>query len=253
MNEKLRDMVYGFAVGDALGVPFEFKKSGTFHCTGMVGYGTHGQPAGTWSDDTSMLLATCDSIRETGRIDPNDMRERFLKWLMEAEYTAVGEVFDIGTTTLWALRTGHGMNGLYDNGNGSLTRILPLAFVPHTEADVDAVSSITHAHRISCICCWALVEAANFIMKHGQVPDWTFDVVRTTGYVVDTLNAALYCLKNAHSYEETVILAVNLGGDTDTIAAISGGLAGILYGYDAIPTDWIGTLKNKKLIERCLF
>ena len=63
---SLRDCVYGQAVGDALGVPFEFRARGTFECTGMVGNGTHGQPAGTWSDDTSMMLAICDSYRELG-------------------------------------------------------------------------------------------------------------------------------------------------------------------------------------------
>ena len=253
MNEILRDMVYGFAVGDALGVPFEFYLGGTFHCTGMVGYGTWGQPPGTWSDDTSMLLATCDSIRETGRIDPKDMRKRFRRWVRHGEYTAGGEVFDIGSTTRRALWAGHGMKGIYDNGNGSLMRILPLAFVPHTKADIDAVSSITHAHKQSCLCCRTLVEMAKYMMDTGQIPDWRCAEVCPSGYVVDTLNAALYCLKNAHSYAETVLMAVNLGGDTDTIAAISGGLAGILYGYDAIPTEWIKTLKNKELIDVCLF
>ena len=75
-----RDCVYGQAVGDALGVPFEFRGRDTFECTGMVGFGTHGQPAGTWSDDTSMTLAICDSYRELGRIDTDDIRTRFLAW-----------------------------------------------------------------------------------------------------------------------------------------------------------------------------
>ena len=65
----IRDAMYGQAIGDALGVPYEFKPRGSFRCTGMTGYGTHDQPAGTWSDDTSMALATCDSYRELGRID----------------------------------------------------------------------------------------------------------------------------------------------------------------------------------------
>ncbi len=76
MPATLRDCIYGQAVGAALGVPFEFRAYGTFACTGMVGHGTHGQPAGTWSDDTSMALAICDSIRELGRIDPADIRVR---------------------------------------------------------------------------------------------------------------------------------------------------------------------------------
>lgn len=74
----LRDCIYGLAVGDALGVPYEFMPRGTFECANMIGYGTHGQPAGTWSDDTSMTLATCDSIRELGHIDTADMRDKFV-------------------------------------------------------------------------------------------------------------------------------------------------------------------------------
>lgn len=86
MNDKLKSAVYGLAVGDALGVPVEFMKRGSFHVTGMTGYGSHNQPAGTWSDDTSMTLATCDSIRVLGRVDCDDIRNRFRQWLYNAEY-----------------------------------------------------------------------------------------------------------------------------------------------------------------------
>lgn len=94
----LRDCIYGLAVGDALGVPYEFRPRGTFKCTDMIGYGTHGQPDGTWSDDTSMMLATCDSIRELGHIDTADMRDKFVGWIARDEYTIDG-VFDYGGTT----------------------------------------------------------------------------------------------------------------------------------------------------------
>ena len=99
----LRDCIYGLAVGDALGVPYEFRPRGTFECTDMIGYGTHEQTAGTWSDDTSMTLATCDSIRELGRIDTEDMRDKFVSWIANDEYTIDG-VFDYGGTTARALR-----------------------------------------------------------------------------------------------------------------------------------------------------
>ena len=109
----LRDCIYGLAVGDALGVPYEFMPRGTFECTDMIGYGTHGQPAGTWSDDTSMTLATCDSIRELGYIDTADMRDKFVSWIARGEYTIDG-VFDYGGTTARALRTGKGGSGERD-------------------------------------------------------------------------------------------------------------------------------------------
>ena len=115
---NVRDCIYGQAVGDALGVPFEFRARDTFECTGMVGFGTHGQPAGTWSDDTSMTLAICDSYRDLGGIDADDIRARFLAWYRDSAYTCDG-LFDIGNATARALIAGHGLSGERDNGNGS--------------------------------------------------------------------------------------------------------------------------------------
>lgn len=126
MNNKLKSAIYGLAVGDALGVPVEFMKRGSFRVTGMTGYGSHNQPAGTWSDDTSMTLATCDSIRALGGVDCDDIRNRFRQWLYNAEYTVDNVVFDVGNTTARALRCGKGEDGEYSNGNGSLMRILLL-------------------------------------------------------------------------------------------------------------------------------
>lgn len=89
MMPTLRDCIYGQAVGDALGVPYEFRPRGTFLCTGMAGHGSHNQPAGTWSDDTSMALAICDSYRELGRIDVDDIRARFVRWYREGAYLSL--------------------------------------------------------------------------------------------------------------------------------------------------------------------
>lgn len=120
MKDKLKAAIYGLAIGDALGVPVEFKQRGTFRVDGMIGYGTHNQPAGTWSDDTSMTLATCDSIRECGTVDCEDMLKKFREWLFNAAYTVDNKVFDAGGTTVSALRMGKGMDDFYSNGNGSL-------------------------------------------------------------------------------------------------------------------------------------
>lgn len=90
MNDKtntLKAAIYGLAVGDAVGVPYEFWGRGTFECTDMIGYGTHNQPEGTWSDDTSMALATCASIKACGRVDVDDIRDRFRRWLKEGAYS----------------------------------------------------------------------------------------------------------------------------------------------------------------------
>lgn len=166
----LRDCIYGLAVGDALGVPYEFRPRGTFECTDMIGYGTHGQPAGTWSDDTSMTLATCDSIRELGHIDTADMRDKFVSWIARGEYTIDG-VFDYGGTTARALRTGKGGSGERDNGNGSLMRIAPLAFADATDKEIREVSAITHAHRTSTESCVTFIELLRSAMD-GVLPKW---------------------------------------------------------------------------------
>lgn len=123
----LRDAVFGQAVGDALGVPYEFRARDSFVCTDMTGRGTHGMPAGTWSDDTSMALALCDSYRELGRVDADDILARFRAWRDEGAYSVDG-LFDIGITTSIALDSGRGGAGKRDNGNGSLMRTVPLAF-----------------------------------------------------------------------------------------------------------------------------
>ncbi len=261
-NEKpatLRDCVYGQAVGDALGVPYEFKLRGTFHCTDMVGNGSHNQPAGTWSDDTSMALATCDSIRETGRIDVADMRRRFERWYQTGAYTVDG-LFDIGNCTVSALEQGRGQTGERDNGNGSIMRILPLAFTDATDDEVRAVSAITHAHPISCKVCVRMVHVARRLIAGQPVSAVTSGLadvpegeIRSGGVTTTTEKAALWCLATTDSYADCVLKAVNLGSDTDTTAAVAGGLAGIIYGVDAIPTGWMDTLRGKEVIEACLF
>ena len=259
---SLRDCVYGQAVGDALGVPFEFRARGTFECTGMVGNGTHGQPAGTWSDDTSMMLAICDSYRELGRIDVDDIRAKFVLWYRESAYTC-GRLFDIGAATASALRLGHGLCGERDNGNGSLMRTVPLAFTDATDDEVRAVSAITHAHSTSTEACVRMVHAARELIAGASPREVasgcgvsvakSCSEILSGGYVLYTFEAALWCLANTHSYADCVLAAVNLGDDTDTTAAVAGALAGIVYGEDGIPAEWLSLLRGKNVIEECLF
>lgn len=254
---KLKSAIYGLAVGDALGVPFEFRKRGTFRCEGMTGYGTWNQEPGTWSDDTSMTLATVDSIKEKKCIDSVDMTKHFCDWLYRGKYTADGETFDVGTTTRLALERGSGLDDYYANGNGSLMRILPLAFTEATDEEIRAVSAITHAHKISTDACIEYVHLARKLIdgksiRRDDIKKKRIDEIKSSGFVLHTLEASVWCLLNTSSYEEAVLAAVNLGEDTDTTAAVVGGLAGIVYGYDSIPGDWIAELKNKALIDSIL-
>lgn len=248
----LRDAVYGAAVGDALGVPYEFMPRGSFECEGMTGYGTHRQPAGTWSDDTSMLLATCDSYRELGKVDCADIRRRFEDWCRLGRYSCDGDVFDIGGTTATALSLGRGLDGERDNGNGSLMRIAPLAYFGADASKVGEVSAITHAHQVSKAACVELVRALRQIRSGRPLKAPDGPPTRSGGYVLDTLQSALWCLLSTRSYRDCVLAAVNLGDDTDTTACVAGALAGEMYGFGAIPSEWVGALRGRDLIERCV-
>ena len=258
MTATLRGCVYGQAIGDALGVPFEFRPRDSYECSDMVGYGTHHQPTGTWSDDTSMALAICDSYRELGRIDTDDIRRRFVSWYRDDAYTC-DRLFDIGNTTILALKRGTGLSGERDNGNGSLMRIAPLAFTDATDNEIRDVSAITHAHRTSTDACIIFVELMRNVMNDA-LPSWALHLkgmpeqeIKSGGFVRDTLKAATWCFVNTNSYEDCVLAAVNLGDDTDTTAAVAGALAGTVYGIDAIPQEWTDALRGKELIEQCLF
>lgn len=270
----LKAIVYGAAVGDALGVPFEFQGRNTFRCTHMSSGGVHGMSAGTFSDDTSLLIATCDSIRAcNGEIDTNDMTNRFRNWLNNGDYAIDGKVFDVGNATATALNEGRGLTHEQSNGNGSLMRIAPLALTDATDQQIAEVSAITHAHPISTTACIVFVHILRKVMHEVDLPaairstisdneQFAFladienksrDEIQSTGFVLHTLEAALWCNLNTESYTECVREAVNLGSDTDTTACVAGALAGVIYGYNAIPEQWLKTLRGKDIIDACLF
>ena len=273
-NKKLADAVFGLAIGDALGVPYEFKNRGAFECTEMTGYGTHGQPAGTWSDDTSMTIATAKSIKDNGgKIVPVDIRDNFVAWADDEDFNANGVGFDMGSATWVALSTGEPQTGERSNGNGSLMRILPLAFAECTDEEVMQVSAITHGHEISMHACVIYVRIARRLLAgdsfHDIIPtlmyEKPFDRLRkidqlpeekieSSGYVVHTLEAALWTLAKYDNFRDTVLAAVNLGDDTDTTAAVAGGLAGIVYGLDSdFAQECLEVLRAKDMIEECLW
>ena len=287
---KVYNGIMGLIVGDALGVPFEFTMRDTFKATDMVGFGTHGQPAGTWSDDTSLTLATLESIGRLGKVDLNDIMYNFALWLFNGDFTANGYVFDVGFTTKKAIQKyiinqtppeSCGGSSEMDNGNGSLMRILPLAFMNYSMQEVYNVSALTHAHDISQVACGIYCNIASYLNKgltKHQAVAWALsksggvpaqferievintapvnrDEIKSTGYVIDTLEAALWCFLNTGNYKDCVLTAVNLGGDTDTVAAVAGGLAGIYYGIggeSGIPEEWVNKIaRNFYIKELC--
>nr|DAL15903.1 MAG TPA_asm: ADP-ribosylglycohydrolase [Caudoviricetes sp.] len=281
-------LIMGVAVGDALGVPVEFKKRGTFYVTDMQGYGTHNQPAGTWSDDTSLTLALADNLLAGGdRPDLECVAWGFTEWYDKAAYTPHGKVFDVGNATAEAIKRlkkgvapeKAGGTGERDNGNGSLMRIAPLTFYMYGIREAEArfrivrdVSSLTHAHEWSVAACYIYVEMLNklrmgrkkkaayaelredfargvpFISKatlgkfvrilENDISTLPEEEIRSSGFVVDTLEAAFWCFMTTDNYKDAVLKAVNLGDDTDTTGAVTGALAGLAYGLDSIPQEW---------------
>ncbi len=300
MLERIKAVVIGHAVGDALGVPVEFCEREELkdkQITEMVGYGSYPVPPGAWSDDTSMSLAALDSLANGG-VDFEVIMDNFVKWCSCDEYTPTGEMFDIGRTCLNAIRryltnddlpaVKSGLNDEYSNGNGSLMRIHPFALMAHYNRNahmvweelIEKASALTHAHERSILACKIYTTILFNLLSvpqknsvrlalryakcyYAQSPEFNhynrlFDEgferlaeqdIKSTGYVVDTLEAAIWCLLTTDSYAECVLKAVNLGEDTDTVAAVAGGLAGALYGYEAIPESWRNTLIKRDFIE----
>ena len=292
---KFVDSTIGHAIGDAMGVPIEFEPREVLFkkpVTKMLGYGSHDVPEGTWSDDTSMLIATIDSIINKSCFDFKDIMLNFYYWLKENKFTAVGEVFDAGHTCVQSIinfSKGYelsecGQNDLYSNGNGSLMRILPVALYSYKknleEKEVieitNKLSSLTHAHEISRLGCYLFVRYVMFLLsgmsknqayfelqkidlnsfsKESQevykrilkddISKLSVDKIKSSGYVVDTLEASLWVILKSSNFRESIIGAINLGGDTDTVGAITGSMAGIIYGYDDIPEVWLKVLKSK--------
>lgn len=270
----LKDAVYGVAIGDAMGLPVQFKVRDSYQITDMIGYGTYGLPEGSWSDDTSLTIATCNSIKKCGQIDLADIRMCFEDWYYRGTYTPYGRAYDIGGTCADAISNKKGRDNEWSNGNGSLMRIIPLAFVLDlTDKEIADVSAITHAHSKSMYGCIAYIRIARGLLQRRKLKECILEYVSedsayarvrgieevarenilSSGYVVDTFEAAMWCLLTTDSYKECILKAVNLGDDTDTVGAVAGGLAGIMYGYDNIPKEWIEGLKSKEVIENCLF
>ena len=231
-------------------------------------------PKGTISDDTSMALAICDSIKANHKIDIDDIRHNFEDWLNNGKYTQTGFAIDIGCTCGDAIDAKHGLDDEWSQGNGSLMRTIPLAFVPDiTDEEIRQVSAITHAHPNCMDACVYYIRIAKDLLEGMQLQDsiklripedsvykrirqiekLSCDEINSSGYVIDTFEAAMWCLMTTDNYRDCLIKAVNLGYDTDTVGAVAGGLAGILYGIEGIPKECIDSIYMPEIIEDCFF
>lgn len=290
LSDRLSGAVWGHLVGDAMGVPYEFGPAipaAAVRWGERAAY--RPQPPGTWSDDGGLMLALLDSLLEAG-FDCDDQAQRALAWWRGPEYKP-GPLFDIGLITresLERIRTGTppeqaGATGEHENGNGSLMRILPIALAGSEATDAGLVdqairaSSLTHRHPRSTMTCAVYVLAARELLRgrdnRSEALDHAFTAVAScvggaetaelallkgyaprtgSGYVVDCFWSAWDAFSNADSFEGTVRNAISYGNDTDTTAAVAGGLAGIYWGVSGIPPDWLAGMQGAEIVDRIL-
>jgi ADP-ribosyl-[dinitrogen reductase] hydrolase len=295
-----KDILLGVAVGDALGVPVEFCERTNVSqdpVNWMRGYGTYDVPAGTFSDDSSLTFCLAEALTTTFNL--KGLADKFVAWLEQGYWTADGRVFDVGDATKMAIvdikngalpETAGGKEE-WNNGNGSLMRILPILVLTKNLSREERfnltreVSSITHGHIRSIMACDYYLEFAlgllkgedkiavyerlqvelkiswlnlgidfDEIQKFERLLDSNIsmlkeEVIESGGYVLHTLEASIWCLLTTESYSQAVLKAVNLGFDADTTAAVTGGLAGLLYGFESIPENWRSELRRKEDIE----
>jgi ADP-ribosyl-[dinitrogen reductase] hydrolase len=269
--DRARGCLLGLAVGDALGTTLEFARPGTFQpITDMVGGGPFHLTPGEWTDDTSMALCLAVSLIARRGFDAKDQMDRYENWRLNGYLSATGACFDIGGTVLKALYryrdTGNPFAGSEDPntaGNGSIMRLAPVSILYHWSPRVlfqkarDS-SRTTHAAPRCLNCCMILAEMCaegilgvdkDAIVQFGMaLPPMTEP--KPTGYVVDTLQAALWAFRTTYVFREGALKAVNLGGDADTVGAVYGQIAGAFYGESGIPQDWLKRLKYRGTISK---
>lgn len=257
--------------------------------TDMVGGGPFGLPVGAWTDDTSMALCLAESLVQTGSFDPRDQAERYVRWYREGYFSSTGQCFDIGNTIRSSLerfiQTGEPYSGSdhpRSAGNGSIMRLAP---VPMRYAgDMEAIirysgdsSRTTHGAAEAVDACklygvmiamaladepkeTILFETGRYLdagelspkiaaIAAGDYRPKDLNEIEGSGYVVESLEAALWCFLHTDTFEQAVLDAVNLGRDADTTAAVVGQVAGAFYGLASIPEGWREKLVMRAEIE----
>jgi len=274
--DRFRGALLGLACGDAVGTTVEFKARGSFApVTDMVGGGPFRLKPGEWTDDTSMALCLATSLIECGLFDAADQMERYCRWMEDGYLASNGRCFDIGRTVSQALRafrkSGNPFSGPTDPnsaGNGCLMRLVPVPmfFFPDREMAIamsGESSRTTHgaqecveASRLfgaMLVAAFSGLSKEDILFGHGvevvgsarlqrvaegKYRDAAEDAIQGSGYVVESLEAALWCFLKADCFRDAVLLSTNLGRDADTTAAICGQLAGAFYGESGIPHEW---------------
>ncbi len=276
----------GLAIGDAVGATVEFRPRGSFApLTDMVGGGAFRLAPGQWTDDTAMALCLAESLLHDAALDPYDLMGRFERWVGEGVNSSTGRCFGIGRITLAAIgrwratrRPFAGDPSAKAASNGSVMRLAPVAVRWwHDPAKAEEVarrqSLTTHAAAEAVDGCALLARVLTAAIVTGDPgtaltppadPAWSpalqaiaagrwrgtsEDAIESTGYVVHTLEAALWAVGGATDFRDAILRAVNLGHDADTVGAVAGQIAGALFGRRGIPVAWVDTLHAAHRIE----
>ncbi len=284
--DRYRGCLLGLAAGDALGTTLEFQLPSSFSpLTDMIGGGPFGLKAGEWTDDTSMALCLAESLVTRRKFDPIHQLETYVRWWRDGHLSVKGRCFDIGNATRAALQRFVrqpeefcGDPSPNSAGNGSLMRLAPaaMAFAGEPElaiAMAGASSRTTHA-AVECVdaCRYfaSLLLGAfagrskselfldplrDLVPKVAGIARGSFAIkeppqIRGSGYVIHTLEAALWAFHGSEDFRTGALKVVNLGEDADTTGAVYGQIAGAYYGADGIPAEWRTKLAMRELIER---
>lgn len=290
LRDRFRGSLLGLACGDALGAPIEFLLPDNFHpVTDFRPGGAFSVQAGQWTDDTSMALCLADSLIRCRGFDPMDQMQRYLRWYQEGYLSSIGQCFDIGSTTRQSLELFiksadpyAGPNTAGTAGNGCLMRLAPVAMFyfrnPEVAIDNAALSARTTHGAAACLDACRFFASLLVRALAGETKDqllqpvpWTHGsplcpeiaeiangsylvkeppAIRGSGYIVESLEAALWAFANGTDFTDGVRKAANLGYDTDTTAAICGQISGAHYGIQAIPQHWLSELHWSEKIKR---
>lgn len=252
--------------------------------TDMNGGGPFKLPKGYYTDDTIMTLCLADSLLYSDGFDPKDQMNRYVNWMDFGHRSPTGTCFDIGSTTYNALddykfrgNPYAGNTSNYSSGNGAIMRMAPIPMFFKTTEEVlyfaNRMSATTHgspfclesaeifAHAIKMALngyskeyiledvyeriekSQSILGVATNVLKSGFHLK-SIDEIKGSGFVLESLEASLWCFFNTANYKDAVLKATNLGDDTDTTAAITGQLAGAFYGIDDIPDKWVKQIYN---------
>jgi ADP-ribosyl-[dinitrogen reductase] hydrolase len=287
LRDRFRGSLVGLAVGDALGAPLEFQpaRDPAEYVTDMIGGGWLKLLPGEWTDDTEMTLCVVESLLARRVFDPDDIAGRFVAWMRTRPPDIglhTGRVLNlIEQGTPWEAASREVQDNDSESApNGSLMRCSPLALFFYRHPDFVAelspvLSRITHAHPdCEWACVFLDVTIALLLVGHTgeDAVNAAYDVCRDasdalrerinlamepdcdvspSGWVLDTLQVALWAFLHSATFEGTLVTAVNRGADADTVGAVAGTLAGARYGLSGIPERWLTPLRDRDgLVDR---